>query len=149
LITFMLATVTHIPGPTAGYFSNDQYEVIAVAEMCDMRGAVYRSTGSKKRYYFGRAPRADELTQIDGRQIRAQMGVWGSPKKVPDGVRVGVFMDSETRNIAFEIGNGNVSEGVRKLARFYSESKVPKPRYVQLQRLDLGDEVNEDVYEPA
>lgn len=51
---------------------------------------------------------------LDGRKVAAALGTAGRPSELKGGKRVQVYLDAESLSIADEIGNGNVSEGIRK-----------------------------------
>lgn len=54
---------------------------------------------------------------LDGRKVAAALGTAGRPAKMPDGRRVNVYLDSESIAIATRLGDGNLSEGIRRAVR--------------------------------
>lgn len=56
------------------------------------------------------------LSSIDQRKVRAALGVAndpGRPAELTGGKRVNVYLDAASLDRAAELGNGNVSEGIR------------------------------------
>ena len=54
------------------------------------------------------------LRNLDGRKIAASLGTAGRPSEMSGGKKVNTYLDAESIAIAARIGNGNVSEGIRK-----------------------------------
>jgi hypothetical protein len=59
---------------------------------------------------------------LDGRSVAAALGKAGRPSTVHQGRRMTVFMDSESILVAQSLGNGNLSEGVRRSLRMNAQS---------------------------
>lgn len=57
---------------------------------------------------------AGVMRNLDGRKVAAAMGTAGRPSEMDGGKRVNVYLDAESLHAAAKIGNGNVSEGIRK-----------------------------------
>lgn len=60
---------------------------------------------------------AGTIRSLDGRAVAAALGLTGRPAEMQDGKRVNVYLDAESLAIASKVGNGNVSEGIRKALR--------------------------------
>lgn len=59
---------------------------------------------------------------LDGRSVAAALGKAGRPSTVHQGRRMTVLMDSESILVAQSLGNGNISEGVRRSLRMNAQS---------------------------
>lgn len=57
---------------------------------------------------------AGAIRSLDGRTIAAAIGTAGRPSEMEGGKRVNVYLDAESLAIASKLGNGNVSDGIRK-----------------------------------
>lgn len=57
---------------------------------------------------------AGVIRTLDGRKVAAALGMAGRPSEMEGGKRVNVYLDAESLAIAAELGNGNVSDGIRK-----------------------------------
>lgn len=57
---------------------------------------------------------ASVIRSLDGRKVAAALGTAGRPSEMDDGKRVNVYLDADSLAIAAKLGNGNVSEGIRK-----------------------------------
>ena len=57
---------------------------------------------------------AGAIRSLDGRKVAAALGTTGRPQKIPEGRRVNVYLDGDSLEAARKIGNGNVSEGIRR-----------------------------------
>ena len=57
---------------------------------------------------------AGSIRILDGRTIAAALGTAGRPSEMEGGKRVNVYLDAESIAIATRLGNGNVSDGIRK-----------------------------------
>lgn len=51
---------------------------------------------------------------LDGRKVAAALGYSGRKKTLAKGRHVHIYLDQETIDKAAEIGDGNISEGIRK-----------------------------------
>jgi hypothetical protein len=60
---------------------------------------------------------AGAVRSLDGRKIAAALGTAGRPSQMEGGKRVNVYLDAETLAAAAKLGEGNVSEGIRKSLR--------------------------------
>lgn len=79
---------------------------------CDTGALVRIRTGAYAQVNAG------VVRSLDGRKVAAVLGTAGRPAKMSGGKRVNVYLDAASLAIAEQIGNGNVSEGIRKaLAR--------------------------------
>lgn len=56
---------------------------------------------------------AGVLRNLDGRKVAAALGTAGRPSEMTGGKKVNTYLDSESIAIATNLGNGNVSEGIR------------------------------------
>lgn len=56
---------------------------------------------------------ASTIRALDGRKVAAALGITGRPREMDGGKRVNVYLDAESLERAAELGNGNVSEGIR------------------------------------
>ena len=52
--------------------------------------------------------------QLDGRRVVATMGIAGRRRVMRDGRNVNTYLDAETISLATRIGDGNVSQGIRR-----------------------------------
>lgn len=57
---------------------------------------------------------AGAIRNLDGRAVAAALGNAGRPSEMDGGRRVNVYLDAESIEIATQLGNGNVSEGIRR-----------------------------------
>ena len=57
---------------------------------------------------------AGAIRNLDGRKVVAALGMAGRPSEMEGGKRVNVYLDAESLAIAAKLGNGNVSDGIRK-----------------------------------
>lgn len=57
---------------------------------------------------------AGAIRSLDGRKVSAALGTAGRPSKLFGGKKVNTYLDAESVAIATRLGNGNVSEGIRK-----------------------------------
>ncbi len=57
---------------------------------------------------------AGVVSQLDGRKVAAALGTAGRPAEMTEGKRVNVYLDAASLESAKKLGNGNVSEGIRK-----------------------------------
>lgn len=57
---------------------------------------------------------AGAIRNLDGRKVAAALGMAGRPSEMEGGKRVNVYLDAESLAIAAKLGNGNVSDGIRK-----------------------------------
>lgn len=64
---------------------------------------------------------AGAILALDGRKVAAALGTTGRPTTMEGGKRVQVYLDADSLAIASTIGNGNVSEGIRKALQRSSE----------------------------
>ena len=51
---------------------------------------------------------------LDGRKIAAALGLTGRPAEMTGGRRLNVYLDEISIETASRVGNGNVSEGIRR-----------------------------------
>ena len=58
---------------------------------------------------------------LDGRKIAAALGTAGRPSEMAGGKKVNTYLDAESIAIATRLGNGNVSEGIRKALKQAAE----------------------------
>lgn len=56
---------------------------------------------------------AGAVRSLDGRKVAAALGTAGRPAEMEGGKRVNVYLDAESLEIAANLGNGNVSAGIR------------------------------------
>lgn len=63
------------------------------------------------------------IRNLPGRKIAAALGLVGRPAEMAGGRRVNVYLDAESLKIAADLGNGNVSEGIRTALR--GAGKIP------------------------
>lgn len=54
------------------------------------------------------------MRNLDGRKVAAALGTAGRPSEMAGGKKVNTYLDAESVAIATKLGNGNVSEGIRK-----------------------------------
>ncbi len=64
---------------------------------------------------------AGSVRNLDGRKVSAALGTAGRPIKMEGGKRVNVYLDTESLAIAVRLGDGNVSEGIRKALKSATE----------------------------
>lgn len=57
---------------------------------------------------------AGTMRNLDGRKVAAALGTAGRPSEMAGGKKVNTYLDVESVAIATKLGNGNVSEGIRK-----------------------------------
>ena len=57
---------------------------------------------------------ASVMRSLDGRKIAAALGTAGRPSEMTGGKRVNVYLDAASLGTAAALGDGNVSEGIRK-----------------------------------
>lgn len=57
------------------------------------------------------------IRTLDGRKVAAALGKTGRPPEMEGGKRVNVYLDAESLEIASNLGNGNVSDGIRRALR--------------------------------
>ena len=57
---------------------------------------------------------AGAVRSLDGRKVAAALGTAGRPAEMTGGKKVNTYLDAESIAIAMRLGNGNVSEGIRK-----------------------------------
>jgi hypothetical protein len=57
---------------------------------------------------------ASVMRSLDGRKVAAALGTSGRPSEMSGGKKVNTYLDAESIAIATSLGNGNVSEGIRK-----------------------------------
>lgn len=57
---------------------------------------------------------AGTIRSLDGRKVAAALGTAGRPSEMSGGKKVNTYLDAESIAIATKLGNGNVSEGIRK-----------------------------------
>lgn len=58
--------------------------------------------------------RAGAVSMLDQSKAAAALGMAGRPSEMEGGKRVNVYLDAESLAIAAKLGNGNVSDGIRK-----------------------------------
>ena len=56
---------------------------------------------------------AGAIRNLDGRKVAAALGITGRPEEMDGGKRVNVYLDAASLERARDIGNGNISEGIR------------------------------------
>lgn len=56
---------------------------------------------------------AGAIRNLDGRKVAAAMGITGRPEEMDGGKRVNVYLDASSLERARDIGNGNISVGIR------------------------------------
>ena len=76
------------------------------------RGFSFRQSGLYGAAYV--QVNASVIRSLDGRKIAAALGTAGRPSEMSGGKKVNTYLDAESIAIATRIGNGNVSEGIRK-----------------------------------
>lgn len=64
---------------------------------------------------------AGVIHSLDGRKITAALGAAGRPSEMVGGKKVNTYLDAESIAIASRLGNGNVSEGIRKALKQAAE----------------------------
>ena len=57
---------------------------------------------------------ASFIRPLDGRKVAAALGTAGRPAEMSGGKKVNTYLDAESIAIASKLGNGNVSDGIRK-----------------------------------
>lgn len=60
---------------------------------------------------------AGAIRSLDGRKVAAALGIAGRPPEMSGGRKVNTYLDADSIAIAMRLGNGNVSEGIRKALR--------------------------------
>jgi hypothetical protein len=86
------------------------WEVLGtVTRGTDDSGALVRN---KKTGLYAQA-NAGAIRSLDGRKVAAALGLAGRPSVMEGGKRVNVYLDAESLAVAAQLGNGNVSEGIR------------------------------------
>ena len=71
---------------------------------------------------------ASVIRSLDGRKVAAALGTAGRPSEMAGGKPVNTYLDAESIAIATRLGNGNVSEGIRKALKQAGEHvKVDLP----------------------
>lgn len=63
---------------------------------------------------------AGAIRSLDGRTVAAALGTAGRPSEMDGGKRVNVYLDADSLAIAAKLGDGNVSEGIRKALKITS-----------------------------
>ncbi len=56
---------------------------------------------------------AGAIRNLDGRKVAAALGITGRPEEMDGGKRVNVYLDAASLERARDIGNGNISDGIR------------------------------------
>ena len=64
---------------------------------------------------------AGAMRSLDGRRVAAALGTAGRPSEMSGGKRVNTYLDAESIAIATRLGNGNVSDGIRKALKHAAE----------------------------
>jgi len=82
--------------------------VVSRGELGDTGALVKLSSGNYVQINAG------VLRNLDGRKVAAALGTAGRPAEMDGGKRVNVYLDATSLAIAAELGNGNVSEGLRR-----------------------------------
>lgn len=57
---------------------------------------------------------AGSMRSLDGRKVASALGTAGRPSEMTGGKKVNTYLDAESIATAQRLGNGNVSEGIRK-----------------------------------
>lgn len=57
---------------------------------------------------------ANAIRNIDGRKVAAALGTTGRPAEMAGGKKVNTYLDAESVATASRLGDGNVSEGIRR-----------------------------------
>lgn len=57
---------------------------------------------------------AGAMRGLDGRKVSAALGITGRPTEVDGGKRINVYLDKKSIERATKLGDGNVSEGIRR-----------------------------------
>jgi hypothetical protein len=57
---------------------------------------------------------ASAIRSLDGRKVAAALGTAGRPSEMADARRVNTYLDADSIAIATRLGNGNVSDGIRR-----------------------------------
>lgn len=57
---------------------------------------------------------AGAVRTLDGRKVRAALGIAGRPAQMQGGKRINVYLDEASLAAAAALGQGNVSEGIRR-----------------------------------
>ena len=68
---------------------------------------------------------ADAMRSLDGRKVAAAIGTAGRPTEMSGGKKVNTYLDAESVAIAARLGNGNVSEGIRKALKIAITTSSP------------------------
>ena len=74
------------------------------------------STGALVRLLSGQYVQLNAgcMRNLDGRKVASAIGKAGRPAEMDGGKRVNLYLDSESLSIAYKLGDGNYSAGVRK-----------------------------------
>jgi len=64
---------------------------------------------------------AGAMRNLEGRKVAAALGTAGRPSEMAGGKKVNTYLDAESIAIARRLGNGNVSEGIRKALKHFAE----------------------------
>lgn len=54
------------------------------------------------------------IRSLDGRKVAAALGTAGRPSEMEGGKKVNTYLDAKSIATAKQLGNGNVSDGIRK-----------------------------------
>ncbi len=73
-------------------------------------GALIRYTASGQYAQLN----AGAIRTLDGRKVAAALGTSGRPVEMDGGKRVQVYLDADSLAIASNLGDGNISAGLRK-----------------------------------
>lgn len=57
------------------------------------------------------------IRTLDGRKVAALLGLTGRPAEMDGGRRVNVYLDVASLDAAAALGDGNISEGIRRALR--------------------------------
>lgn len=82
--------------------------VVTRGDLGDMGALVKLSSGNYVQ------ANGNVLRNLDGRKVASALGTAGRPAEMTEGKRVNVYLDSASLESAKKLGNGNVSEGIRK-----------------------------------
>jgi hypothetical protein len=66
---------------------------------------------------------AGAVRLLDGRSVAAALGTSGRPQKMSGGRRADVYLDAASLAAAERLGDGNVSEGIRRALKTIDNSK--------------------------
>lgn len=89
--------------------------VVSRGELGDTGALVKLSSGNYVQINAG------VLRKLDGRKVAAALGTAGRPSEMSGGKKVNTYLDAESIAIATRLGNGNVSEGIRKALKQAAE----------------------------